>query len=281
MKFIERFTSTVRADISVVGGYGTVNAFWPLEHIFSTTLWAIQVTPETPLQSLEAQAAFYRRKIKVCNSLFSFSPSTYEFSITSARRSKSMGHIGYARSPPVVSWQSLSLSFSRAMETRLSSSRLLITFPPLLLYLDLEWIFHGCLWATHEHDRSSSKQASITWLAWHMETGKERTQSDIKWQTTFTLHTKDFLLPRLWRARKVLWTAFWTAYLTLWCRYTGNLFDKDMLSRRGWNSCRIGWERLKRQSPSIWGHMACLAHIRQTSILLRSGILISASQMWG
>ncbi|KAH9474618.1 Highly reducing polyketide synthase stpks1 [Psilocybe cubensis] len=54
----------LQLDLVVIGGYGTVKAFWPLKHVFSTTLWAIQVTPDTPLQSLEAQVAFYYRRIK-------------------------------------------------------------------------------------------------------------------------------------------------------------------------------------------------------------------------
>jgi pimeloyl-ACP methyl ester carboxylesterase len=46
------------------GGGGGVHAFGPLKSKFRSALWAIQVTPDTPLDNLESQAQFYVKKIK-------------------------------------------------------------------------------------------------------------------------------------------------------------------------------------------------------------------------
>lgn len=46
------------------GGSGNIVAMMPLQERFNSALWAIQTTPETPLDSLENMAAFYFLKIK-------------------------------------------------------------------------------------------------------------------------------------------------------------------------------------------------------------------------
>ncbi|EJD00213.1 polyketide synthase [Fomitiporia mediterranea MF3/22] len=46
------------------GASGIVTAFRPLQEHFSTPLWAIQTTPETPFQSISAIARFYFDQIK-------------------------------------------------------------------------------------------------------------------------------------------------------------------------------------------------------------------------
>ncbi|KAJ8089402.1 hypothetical protein PM082_014650 [Marasmius tenuissimus] len=46
------------------GGGGTIHSFGPLQKKFHSALWAIQATPETPRNSLHAQAKFYVQKIK-------------------------------------------------------------------------------------------------------------------------------------------------------------------------------------------------------------------------
>ena len=51
--------------IVIHGAGGTVHAFGPLQEKFRSALWVIQVTPDVPLTSLEAQTAFYFEKIKV------------------------------------------------------------------------------------------------------------------------------------------------------------------------------------------------------------------------
>ncbi|KAJ7756758.1 Alpha/Beta hydrolase protein [Mycena maculata] len=50
--------------IMIHGGGGAVRAFEPLRTQFKTGLWGIQITSETPLQSIPAQANFYFLKIK-------------------------------------------------------------------------------------------------------------------------------------------------------------------------------------------------------------------------
>ncbi|KAF5325090.1 hypothetical protein D9619_010029 [Psilocybe cf. subviscida] len=49
--------------IIIHGGLGSIHAFAPLKRAFSTTLWAIQVTRDTPRHSLEAQINFYYEEI--------------------------------------------------------------------------------------------------------------------------------------------------------------------------------------------------------------------------
>ncbi|KAF2135751.1 uncharacterized protein K452DRAFT_164934 [Aplosporella prunicola CBS 121167] len=50
--------------IVIHGAGGTIHAFPPLQEKFRSGLWAIQVTPDTPLTSLEALVAFYHAAIK-------------------------------------------------------------------------------------------------------------------------------------------------------------------------------------------------------------------------
>jgi hypothetical protein len=51
--------------IVIHGAGGTIHAFGPLQEKFRSALWVIQVTPDVPLTSLEAQTTFYYQKIKV------------------------------------------------------------------------------------------------------------------------------------------------------------------------------------------------------------------------
>lgn len=51
--------------IVIHGVAGSVIHFRPFQEKFSSALWAIQVTPDTPLASFQEQAAFYYQKIKV------------------------------------------------------------------------------------------------------------------------------------------------------------------------------------------------------------------------
>ncbi|KDQ22829.1 hypothetical protein PLEOSDRAFT_1087338 [Pleurotus ostreatus PC15] len=46
------------------GGGGTIHAFGPLKNKFRSALWAIQVTPETPMVTLVGQVSFYYHRIK-------------------------------------------------------------------------------------------------------------------------------------------------------------------------------------------------------------------------
>ncbi|KIY71974.1 hypothetical protein CYLTODRAFT_389461 [Cylindrobasidium torrendii FP15055 ss-10] len=46
------------------GGSGAIHPFGTLRRKFKTALWGVQVTPDTPLNSLEAQARFYVERIK-------------------------------------------------------------------------------------------------------------------------------------------------------------------------------------------------------------------------
>lgn len=46
------------------GGGGTIHAFGPLAKKFRSALWAIQVTPETPMDTLMDQVNFYYHRIK-------------------------------------------------------------------------------------------------------------------------------------------------------------------------------------------------------------------------
>ncbi|KAF8893744.1 Alpha/Beta hydrolase protein [Mucidula mucida] len=50
--------------IIIHGGGGTIHAFGPLQERFKSALWAIQVTPDTPLETLMDQADFYYLRIK-------------------------------------------------------------------------------------------------------------------------------------------------------------------------------------------------------------------------
>lgn len=54
------------------GGGGHIYDLIPMSSKFGGAFWAIQITPETPLESLVAQTDFYFSKIKVLD-LFSFS----------------------------------------------------------------------------------------------------------------------------------------------------------------------------------------------------------------
>lgn len=47
------------------GGGGSIHAFAPLKRAFTTPLWAIQVTRDTPRTSLEARIFFYYKTIVV------------------------------------------------------------------------------------------------------------------------------------------------------------------------------------------------------------------------
>lgn len=49
------------------GGGGSIHAFAPLKRAFTTPLWAIQVTRDTPRTSLEARIYFYYQAIVVWN----------------------------------------------------------------------------------------------------------------------------------------------------------------------------------------------------------------------
>ncbi|KAJ7325468.1 hypothetical protein DFH08DRAFT_787573 [Mycena albidolilacea] len=51
--------------IVVHGASGNVVAFMPLQERFNSALWAIQTTPETPMDSIEAMAEFYFQQIKL------------------------------------------------------------------------------------------------------------------------------------------------------------------------------------------------------------------------
>ncbi|KAJ4480137.1 putative polyketide synthase [Lentinula aciculospora] len=46
------------------GGGGNLLTFTPLQEYFKSALWGVQVTPETPLESVERTAKFYYEKIK-------------------------------------------------------------------------------------------------------------------------------------------------------------------------------------------------------------------------
>ncbi|KAF9023805.1 hypothetical protein BDZ89DRAFT_1136449 [Hymenopellis radicata] len=50
--------------IIIHAGGGSIHAFRPLKEKFSSELWAIQVTPDTPLETLMDQAKFYYQRIK-------------------------------------------------------------------------------------------------------------------------------------------------------------------------------------------------------------------------
>ncbi|KAK0437128.1 Alpha/Beta hydrolase protein [Desarmillaria tabescens] len=50
--------------IIIHGGGGAIHAFGPLQHKFRSALWALQVTPDTPLTTVDEQAKFYYYKIK-------------------------------------------------------------------------------------------------------------------------------------------------------------------------------------------------------------------------
>lgn len=50
--------------IVIHGVAGSVIHFKPFQEKFRSALWAIQVTPDTPLTSFREQAAFYYQKIK-------------------------------------------------------------------------------------------------------------------------------------------------------------------------------------------------------------------------
>ncbi|KAK0460012.1 Alpha/Beta hydrolase protein [Desarmillaria tabescens] len=50
--------------IIIHGGGGAIHAFGPLQRKFRSALWALQVTPDTPLTTVEDQANFYYDKIK-------------------------------------------------------------------------------------------------------------------------------------------------------------------------------------------------------------------------
>ncbi|KAJ6619848.1 Alpha/Beta hydrolase protein [Mycena sp. CBHHK59/15] len=48
----------------IIHAGGTIHAYQPLRDMFKSALWAIQITPDTPRDSLYAQAHFYYLKIK-------------------------------------------------------------------------------------------------------------------------------------------------------------------------------------------------------------------------
>ncbi|KAG7444136.1 uncharacterized protein BT62DRAFT_995578 [Guyanagaster necrorhizus] len=50
--------------IIIHGGGGAIHAFGPLQRKFRSALWALQVTPDTPLTTVQEQASFYYHKIK-------------------------------------------------------------------------------------------------------------------------------------------------------------------------------------------------------------------------
>jgi len=51
--------------ILVHGASGSIVAFLPMQEKVTSSLWALQITPETPLHSIEAMAQFYVEKIKI------------------------------------------------------------------------------------------------------------------------------------------------------------------------------------------------------------------------
>lgn len=53
------------ALITSQGVAGSIIHFKPFQENFKSALWAIQITPDTPLTSMQEQAAFYHTKIKV------------------------------------------------------------------------------------------------------------------------------------------------------------------------------------------------------------------------
>ncbi|KAJ7675952.1 Alpha/Beta hydrolase protein, partial [Mycena polygramma] len=50
--------------IAIHGSSGNIGVLFPLQERFSSPLWAIQTTPETPMDSLEEMARFYFQEIK-------------------------------------------------------------------------------------------------------------------------------------------------------------------------------------------------------------------------
>jgi hypothetical protein len=63
-----QYRNVSSADL-ITGVAGSAIHFKPLQEKFRSALWAIQVTPDTPVSSFQEQAAFYYQKIKVCNIL--------------------------------------------------------------------------------------------------------------------------------------------------------------------------------------------------------------------
>lgn len=53
----------------LLGGDGTIHGFGPLQSMFTTALWAIQITTDTPRYCIKEQAKFYVDKIKVSSLL--------------------------------------------------------------------------------------------------------------------------------------------------------------------------------------------------------------------
>ena len=50
--------------ILIHGASGSVVSFMTLQQTFTTSLWALQSTPDTPMHSIEAMAEFYYKAIK-------------------------------------------------------------------------------------------------------------------------------------------------------------------------------------------------------------------------
>lgn len=64
---VVRFREAPAGQVPLIvlhGGAGMIYDLWLMQQPFESGFWAIQVTPETPLTSLEAQTDFYYKKIK-------------------------------------------------------------------------------------------------------------------------------------------------------------------------------------------------------------------------
>lgn len=64
---IVRFRNAPEGQVPLImlhGGGGTISDLWLMKDKFVTGFWAIQVTPDTPLNSLEAQSDFYYQQIR-------------------------------------------------------------------------------------------------------------------------------------------------------------------------------------------------------------------------
>ncbi|KAJ3899904.1 polyketide synthase [Lentinula edodes] len=64
IKLIDTSVSEKPPLICIHGASGSILAFKPLQESFESALYAIQVTPDTPLDSLESMSMFYWQKIK-------------------------------------------------------------------------------------------------------------------------------------------------------------------------------------------------------------------------
>lgn len=67
--------------IIIHGASGNIIAFMPLQERFTTPLWAIQTTPETPFESIHSQAAFYFQQIKAAKPIGPYRLAGYSASV--------------------------------------------------------------------------------------------------------------------------------------------------------------------------------------------------------